>query len=106
MAAGEIEDGPRVLGIGVGLFLLTLLWSFTLLIILVFTRVSSVSGMLLTSLSVTISGRFTKLTWVAVLQFLTKYVSQNCVVSFHIKCAPMWYVNEIPGVCRFPKEYA
>ena len=59
MAAGEIEDGPRVLGIGVGLFLLTLLWSFTLLIILVFTRVSSVSGMLLTSFSVIISGRCT-----------------------------------------------
>ena len=61
MAAGEIEDGPRVLGIGVGLFLLTLLWSFTLLIILVFTRVSSVSGMLLTSFSVIISGRYTNL---------------------------------------------
>ena len=56
MAAGEIEDGPRVLGIGVGLFLLILLWSFTLLVILVFTRVSSVSGMLLTSFSVIISG--------------------------------------------------
>ena len=57
MAAGEIEDGPRVLGIGVGLFLLILLWSFTLLVILVFTRVSSVSGMLLTSFSVIISGK-------------------------------------------------
>lgn len=61
MAAGEIEDGPRVLGIGVGLFLLILLWSFTLFIILVITRVSSVFGMLLTSFSVIISGMCTKL---------------------------------------------
>ena len=56
MASGEIEDGPRVLGIGVGLFLLVLLWSFTLLVILVFTRVNSVSAILLTSFSVIISG--------------------------------------------------
>ena len=56
MASGEIEDGPRVLGIGVGLFLLILLWSFTLLVILVFTRVNSVSAILLTSFSVIISG--------------------------------------------------
>ena len=57
MAADEIEEGPRVLGIGVGLFLLILLWSFTLLTILVFTRVSSVSGMLLTSFSLIVSGK-------------------------------------------------
>ncbi len=51
----EIEEGPRVLGIGLGLFLLILLWSFTLLAILVFTRVSSATGIFLTTSSALVS---------------------------------------------------
>ena len=37
----ESEDGPRVLGIGLGLFFLILLWSFAFIGILAFSRFSS-----------------------------------------------------------------
>ena len=37
----EVEEGPRVLGIGVGLFLLILLWSFTIIGTLLCSRLSS-----------------------------------------------------------------
>ena len=34
------SEGPRVLGIGLGLFILVLMWSFTLLILLACSRIS------------------------------------------------------------------
>jgi hypothetical protein len=34
------QEGPRVLGIGLGLFLLVLMWSFTLLTLLACSRIS------------------------------------------------------------------
>ena len=44
MAMSETEDdqeGPRVLGIGLGLFILILLWSFSLVGSLLLSRLSS-----------------------------------------------------------------
>ena len=47
----EIEEGPRVLGIGLGLFFLILLWSFAFVGILAFSRYSSVTSAILFSLA-------------------------------------------------------
>ena len=52
----EIEEGPRVLGLGLGLFLLILHWSFTLLIVLLFFRLSSGPGIGITSVALIITG--------------------------------------------------
>ena len=42
----KVEDGPRVLGIGLGLFFLILLWSFAFVAILAFSRYSSITSIL------------------------------------------------------------
>lgn len=46
-----IEDGPRILGLGIGLFLLILMWSITFLLVIVCARLSSGTGMALTCVS-------------------------------------------------------
>ena len=46
-----IEDGPRILGIGLGLFFLILLWAFALVAILAFSRYSSVTSTIILSIS-------------------------------------------------------
>ena len=52
----ELTEGPRVLGLGVGLFLLIVLWSLTLLITLVFSRMNSGASIAITSLALVITG--------------------------------------------------
>ncbi|XP_059094901.1 transmembrane protein 218-like [Tigriopus californicus] len=47
----QIEEGPRILGLGLGLFLLILMWSVTFLLVLVCSRLSSGTGMALTCLA-------------------------------------------------------
>ena len=50
MAMSDIEedhDGPRVLGIGLGLFILILLWSFSLVGSLLLSRMSSGISMII-----------------------------------------------------------
>ncbi len=47
----EVVDGPRVLGLGVGLFLLILLWSFALAAVLVWTRLSAGATLGITALA-------------------------------------------------------
>ena len=51
----DIEEGPRVLGIGFGLFALILLWSLTLIAILVFNRLSPGTAIALAALSTVIT---------------------------------------------------
>jgi hypothetical protein len=49
------EDGPRILGIGLGLFFLILLWAFAFVAILAFSRFSSVTTTIIFSLTCIIS---------------------------------------------------
>ena len=50
-----VENGPRVLGIGLGLFFLILLWAFALVAILAFSRYSTFTSALVFSLSTLIT---------------------------------------------------
>ena len=45
------EEGPRVLGIGLGLFFLILLWAFAFVTILSFSRYSSVTSIIILSIA-------------------------------------------------------
>ena len=51
----DLEDGPRVLGIGLGLFFLILLWAFAFMGILTFSRYSSVTTTIILTLSTLIT---------------------------------------------------
>ena len=51
----ELEEGPRVLGLGLGLFLLVLLWSSVLLATLVCSRLSAGAGAGLAALAAAIT---------------------------------------------------
>lgn len=50
-----VQEGPRILGIGVGLFLLILLWSITVIATLLCSRLSSGMSTALVSLSLLIT---------------------------------------------------
>ena len=50
-----LEDGPRILGIGLGLFFLILLWAFAFVGILTFSRYSSVTTTIILTLSTLIT---------------------------------------------------
>lgn len=45
------EDGPRVLGIGLGLFFLILLWSFAFVAVLAFSRYSTLTSTIILTLT-------------------------------------------------------
>ncbi len=51
----DFVEGPRVLGLGLGLFLLILLWSFSLLAVLIFSRMYSGTGVLITSFAIIVT---------------------------------------------------
>ncbi len=53
--AAELIEGPRVLGLGLGLFLLVVLWSSVLAIVLVCSRLSVGAGVALSSLAFAIT---------------------------------------------------
>ena len=46
-----VEEGPRVLGIGLGLFFLILLWAFAFITILSFSRYNSVISIIILSVA-------------------------------------------------------
>ena len=52
----EVSEGPRIFGIGVGLFLLILLWSFTIIGVLLCSRLSTGAVTAIISLTALVTG--------------------------------------------------
>ena len=69
----EDQEGARVLGLGVGLFLIILIWSLTLAAVLLLSRMAGGSSLSLVSLAILI----TALLLVIPREVLKQYIHEN-----------------------------
>ncbi len=106
--AAELIEGPRVLGLGLGLFLLVVLWSSVLAIVLVCSRLSVGAGVALSSLAFAITAimlavprySYSRIGVAAIPRNIKEVISPTSPIQEEVICPTLKKII----VCHFPEN--